>query len=413
MNINVALAIASYVRKDGTAAIVIRVSKGKQTRDLPTRYTIPVNQWNDKKRQVKGTYTGVSSVTQLNNQLKVDLKVVNDNLLALEQAGMVEAIPFPELVKRLSSLEKEYCFFAFADAVIIALKEAKRIGTMNAYSDAVKAVENFHGSRYLPLQQLNFDFLQKMETAHLAKGNGLNGLAAYMRSIRAIYNLAIKSGKIEDKFYPFKKYTIRTERTQKRAISYELLQAIMSVKLEPGHICFDARNKFLISYMLYGMNFYDMALLERKNLIDGRVQYQRNKTSAPFNVKITPALQALLDLYIKPGQKSIFNVVKRSDPILQDKDIKNARRLFNDRLKDLAELCEIQTNLTSYVSRHSFATHAKLHKIPIEAISEMLGHTSIKTTQIYLDSLPSATLDGYNDLILNSGSDVAKASSAY
>jgi integrase/recombinase XerD len=159
--------------------------------------------------------------------------------------------------------------------------------------------------------------------------------------------------------------------------------------------------------MLYGMNFYDMALLDKSNFVDGRIQYLRNKTSAPYNVKITPALQALLNLYIKPGQRSVFEVVKREDPILRDKDIKNARRLFNDRLKDLAKLCNIQTNLTSYVSRHSFATHAKLHKIPIEAISEMLGHTSIKTTQIYLDSLPSATLDGYNELVLGGSLSIA------
>ncbi len=412
MNVNVALAIASYIRKDGTAAVVIRVSKGKQTRDIPTRHTIPADQWNEKKRLVKNTYTGVSSVTQLNNQLKEELKVVNDNLLDIEKAGLIDTIPFPELVKRLSSLEKESCFFAYSDTVIAALKEAKRIGTMNAYTDAVNAVENFHGVRYLPLKQISFEFLQKMETGHLAKGNGLNGLAAYMRSIRAIFNLAIKSGKVEEKFYPFKNYKIKTERTQKRSISYELLQTIMNAKLGVDHLCFDARNKFLISYMLYGMNFYDMALLEKGHLVDGRVQYQRNKTTAPFNIKITPALQALLDIYIVPERESVFGVIKREDPVMQDKDIKNARRLFNDRLKDLAKECKIETNLTSYVSRHSFATHAKLHKIPVEAISEMLGHTSIKTTQIYLDSLPSSTLDSYNDIILGTKADQVPTTAA-
>jgi integrase/recombinase XerD len=400
MNTSAMLAIASYVRKDKTAAIVIRISKGKHTRDIPTQFKIPVEYWDEKKRKVKNSYEGVSSVTRLNKMLAEELKIKSDMLLSFEESGILESLPITELVKRLSSEHKGDNFFAFSDQVLLDLKKAKRIGTMRAYSSATQALENFHGSRNLTFKQISFDFLRRMETAHFANGNKANGLAAYMRGIRAIYNLAIKTNIVDPKHYPFKNYSIKTERTQKRAISYELLQKIMSLELQPEHPCYHARNKFLISYMLYGMNFYDMALLEKSNIVDGRIQYQRNKTSAPFNVKITPALQTLLDIYIKPERKSIFDIIKRSDPELMEKDIQNARRLFNDRLKDLAKLCGIQTNLTSYVSRHSFATHAKLHKIPVEAISEMLGHTSIKTTQIYLDSLPSSTIDDYHATIL-------------
>ncbi len=396
MNTNAMLAIASYVRKDKTAAIVIRVSRGKQTRDIPTRYKIPVEFWDEKKRKVKNTYDGVSSVSRFNKMLGDELKAVNDKLLSIEETGTLDSFSITEIVEKLSNENKADNFFTFADQVLLNLKKAQRIGTMNAYSSAVQALENFHGNRNLSFKQINFDFLKRMETAHFSNGNKANGLAAYMRGIRTIYNLAIKSDVVDQKYYPFRNYSIKTERTQKRAISSDLLQKIMSLELQPTHPCYDARNKFLISYMMYGMNFYDMSLLEKSNINDGRIQYQRNKTSAPFNVKITPALQTLLDIYIRPERKSIFDVIKRSDPELMDKDIRNARRLFNDRLKDLAKLCGIQTNLTSYVSRHSFATHAKLHKIPVEAISEMLGHTSIKTTQIYLDSLPSSTLDDYN-----------------
>jgi len=69
-------------------------------------------------------------------------------------------------------------------------------------------------------------------------------------------------------------------------------------------------------------------------------------------------------------------------------------------LKKLAELCGIDSNLTSYVSRHSFATQAMQKSIPLNAISAMLGHSSIKTTEIYLKSLPSNVLDDYNLTIL-------------
>lgn len=56
--------------------------------------------------------------------------------------------------------------------------------------------------------------------------------------------------------------------------------------------------------------------------------------------------------------------------------------------------------LTSYVSRHSFATQAMIHQIPLNGISSMLGHSSLKISEVYLKSLPSSILDDYNSAIL-------------
>jgi integrase/recombinase XerD len=76
-----------------------------------------------------------------------------------------------------------------------------------------------------------------------------------------------------------------------------------------------------------------------------------------------------------------------------------ARKNYNKGLKKIALLCGIEQNLTSYVSRHSFATQAMLQDVPLQAISAMLGHSKLNTTQIYLKSLPSNILDDYNQLI--------------
>jgi len=62
--------------------------------------------------------------------------------------------------------------------------------------------------------------------------------------------------------------------------------------------------------------------------------------------------------------------------------------------------CTITENLTSYVSRHSFATQAMMLEVPFKVISTMLGHSDLKTTEIYLKSLPSNILDDYNEKIL-------------
>ena len=97
----------------------------------------------------------------------------------------------------------------------------------------------------------------------------------------------------------------------------------------------------------------------------------------------------------------MFPILKRETAALQDKDIKWAWKCYNKKLKKLASICDIDSNLTSYVSRHSFATQAMLSQIPLNAISTMLGHYSLKTTEIfYLKSLPSNILDDYNSAVM-------------
>ncbi|MDR6193291.1 integrase [Siphonobacter sp. BAB-5404] len=223
-----------------------------------------------------------------------------------------------------------------------------------------------------------------------------------MRTIRAIYNKAIKSGLVDKELYPFDDYKIKTSPTDKRALDSEFLKKIIELEIPVNHICFNTRNYFLASYMMYGMNFADMAYLEKSSLVNGRIRYRRRKTGKLYDIKITPSLEKILGHYLEqnPVSKFVFPILKREDPVLRDKDIQWARKRYNKKLKTLATLCGIDSNLTSYVSRHSFATQAMLHEIPLAAISTMLGHSSLKTTEIYLKGLPINVLDDYNEKIL-------------
>ena len=154
--------------------------------------------------------------------------------------------------------------------------------------------------------------------------------------------------------------------------------------------------------MMYGMNFTDMAFLSTANIIDGRIQYRRRKTSKLYDIRITPALNKIISFYLNPNSEPvfIFPILNRDTLALQYKDIQWARKRYNKKLKKLAELCSIEQKLTSYVSRHSFATQAMLQQVPLNAISSMLGHSSLKTTEVYLKSLSSNILDEYNSKIL-------------
>ena len=75
--------------------------------------------------------------------------------------------------------------------------------------------------------------------------------------------------------------------------------------------------------------------------------------------------------------------------------------MYNKELKQIARKCDIEESLTSYVARHSFAMSARMSSVPIEVISQMLGHKDTKTTLIYLNSIPDKTVDDYADKVLS------------
>jgi len=118
-----------------------------------------------------------------------------------------------------------------------------------------------------------------------------------------------------------------------------------------------------------------------------------------YDIKVTEQIKVLLKFYISKKKLNdfILPILKRDSLELQYKDAQWGLKNYNKGLKKIAELCKIEERLTSYVSRHSFATHALFKNIPLAAISSMLGHSKLSTTQIYLKSLPSNVLDTYQE----------------
>jgi integrase len=202
---------------------------------------------------------------------------------------------------------------------------------------------------------------------------------------------------------PFSEYRIKTERTAKRALSTDNLVKIINLKLNPDHELFDTRNFFVVSFAMQGMSYIDMAFLTKANIIDGRIRYSRAKTGREYNIPCTPMVREIIDYYSdnKGMNDFIFPIIKRTSLSDQYKDVKWSRKRYNAKLKRLGELCGIEEKLTSYVSRHTFAMSARLAKVPIDAISQMLGHRDVKTTEVYLDSIPNVHMDDYMDKIMN------------
>ena len=350
---------------------------------------------------VKGSYKGTNSPVWLNNYLQKQKSTFLDIIGKLAENRQLVGLTNNDLKEHLVGKKQEYDFFSYSEKIIEDLKTAGKIGNANCYQITLNVVKKFHKTSSLPFYQITYAYLEKLETYHFAKGNSINSLSVYMRTIRAIYNRAIKEGVISGDSYPFNNYKVKNTPTSKRAIAFDSIKEIEALEFAKEDNMFHTRNYFLMSFYLMGISFIDLAHLKKTDIIDGRISFSRQKTHKVYEMVVTEKAKKILDYYLSTvTSEYIFPIISKNDPIEVYNQVRDARKRFNKRLKKIATLCGIEKNLTSYVSRHSFATLAKNKGIPITAISEMLGHESLKTTQVYLDSLPSDMIDKYHRDIL-------------
>lgn len=387
-------------KKDLTYPIILRITHKRRTTAISTGYSVQLKDWDKKKEIIKSTYRGVESVTRLNNYLLKQKSNALEIITKLADKNELGLMSVTEIKLRITNSKRISSFYNYSENLISELQKSGKIGNARAYSHSLSAIKSFHGKKDLSFEEINYNFLNKLEQHHLSKGNSLNGLAVYLRTIRAIYNKAIKANIIDKSLYPFDKYKIKTKPTVKRAISGELIKRVKDAELNSNVALNDARNYFMASFYLMGISFVDLAYLTKENIVDGRIQFIRRKTGQIFSIKISEDLKKIIDYYRDKNSNYLFPIfIKKSTDIGQYKQIQEARKRYNKRLKKIAELCNIEENLTSYVSRHSFASLAKNNDIPLQAISQMMGHTSIKTTEIYLDSLNNDKIDDFNESI--------------
>jgi integrase/recombinase XerD len=209
-------------------------------------------------------------------------------------------------------------------------------------------------------------FLQDFTTSMINEGLKTNGIASYMREIRALYNKAIKMELVDAKYYPFLKYKIKTEKTINRALTLDELTAIATVHLD---VSCDRRlyhSLFLLSFCLTGINFADLLTLEPENLINDRIIFHRKKTGKVYSIKIHEKAKELFEsLQKRRGKKGNFLlpfVNSNDSPIKQKKDIALIIHATNDNLKVLASLVNINKPVSTYYARYSWANIARVKK---------------------------------------------------
>lgn len=147
------------------------------------------------------------------------------------------------------------------------------------------------------------------------------------------------------------------------------------------------------------MSFIDAAFLRKTDVQNGVLTYRRHKTNQVLRIKIINPIKELLDRYSNKSSPYLLPIIDCSVTD-ERKQYETALRRINNTLKHIADMVKLPVTLTTYVSRHTWATIAKSKNVPINVISDALGHESIATTQIYLASIDASVIDRANELII-------------
>ena len=283
-------------------------------------------------------------------------------------------------------------FSQCAGAYIERLRKEGRYSTAHVYKNALFSFSKFCGTLNISFRQVTRECLRCYGQHLYESGLKLNTISTYMRMLRSIYNRGVEAGSAPYVPRLFHDVYTGVDIRQKKALSVTELHKLLYEDPKSERL---RRTQTIAALMFQfcGMSFADLAHLEKSALDRNVLQYNRIKTKTPMSLEILESAKEMMNQLRsnKPALPDcpdyLFDIL-HSDKKRKDekayKEYQSALRRFNNCLKDLARALRLNSPVTSYTFRHSWATTAKYRGVSIEMISESLGHKSIKTTQIYL-----------------------------
>ncbi len=289
------------------------------------------------------------------------------------------------------------------------LRVAGRIGTAVSYECARESLKKFaeqneFGSlRFADVTPL---LLKEYETWMLQQGRSKATIGIYLRPLRALFNTAIADGDLKKDFYPFgleknKRYEIPTGKNIKKALQLSDIKLIYNHQPET-EAAQKAKDFWVFMYLCNGINVKDMCLLTYGNIEGDVIKFVRAKTkrtkkdTQEIRIALTGEAKAIIERWgnkKKSADSFVFPILEKGlTPTKERQLIQQLTQVINSHMKAIATTLGIDSSLTTYVARHSFATVLLRHTKNPLLVGNALGHSDIKTTQSYFAGFEDETL---------------------
>jgi integrase/recombinase XerD len=392
------------IKKDGTYPLAVRVTHNRQTATFPVGLSVKKEHWDAQNATLKKTHPHFKRLHADIYHLYHKVQKTSEDLMD-EQRFTLKALKEKLRIQPVTEIEpmKPVTFNEYANKLVTILYANNKVGNAIIYQTAINRLLKFTNYAELTFEQINYRLLEDFRNALIADGVKPNTVSNYFRTLRAIYNKAIKEKHVSKDCYYFKDIDFKPERTAKRAITKDEIVKFNGYDVKPTSQEWKAKNYFMLSFCLIGISFTDLAYLKPTDIKFGRLRYKRRKTGKRYDIKLTTI--ALTILKTCQSEVGVFLLPILSDTIKEDSlQAKNIIlqwiKTTNKYLKRISAALEIG-EVTTYVARHTWATLAKRMGYSNELIAEALGHEyGNRTTSIYLDSFEQEVIDSVNMNVL-------------
>ena len=365
------------INKDGNVTIMIRITVDGEMKQLNSKLVVHPEIWETKAGRARGRS---AKIRELNKRLDDIQIILNEHYCDIQRRhGYVTAEmvrnAYMGITQREESLLKLYEKHLEDTKRLIGISKANP--TYQKYERMYRRVVEFMKKKYnitdIPLREIRYQFIADLEFFLRTEYKySQNTTYKCMKFFKQVINKAIRGGLIS--IDPFNGYKISMQRVDRGFLSEEELTKMIGKTFASKRLE-QVRDIFVFACFT-GLTYIDLANLRTDNIqkmFDGRwwIITHRQKTNTKVTVPLLPPAMKILKKY--EGQFADGKIL----PVITNQKM-------NCYLKEIADLCEINKNITFHLARHTFATTMTLGKgVPIETVSKMLGHTNIQTTQIY------------------------------
>lgn len=355
---------------------------------------------NKNKKNSFGEIIGETTVYGRKLELRVILKAKKDILDELiVSPAMTDLSDIKEAFHNYVPKKKfkDDVLDAFDDK-IFALKTKGSSKTAKNYTTTARNIFKHCDGKKLRFPEITKEWLEDYERIRL-KSVVKASVSIDLRNIRTVFNYAISKNNSLGEHYPFGrgKYQIPTGGSKNAALTKEQLRKIKDFNSDNYYLQM-ARDYFMFSYYANGMNLKDIAKLKV-----GQTEWVRSKTEHTskeekrLDIEFNDEMNDIVKRHKGRG-KMLFNILEYNDDSATiTKKVDNKISSIAKQIKNLAKILELPEKLSFQWARHSYTTNVYRAGVNLKAISETLGHRSLKTTENYLDSMKDENKKAIND----------------
>ena len=377
-----AILYKSKKRADDKFPIALRIIKDRKPSYIYL-YWIEEKHWDQKKSKIKNSY---HSAARLNNLILKKITEADDLILNFRTNKK------PYSSSKITSLLKggntAKSFFEYSEQYFQDLSKLGKHSRVISEQGRIKHFKEFLGNKDIPFEEIDQGMLKRFKiylatSRKVSERSIMNSLIV----IRTLFNLGIKDGLVDQKYYPFGKNKIKIKfpETIKIGLEENEINAIENLDLSQDSTIWHSRNIFLFSFYLAGMRVSDVLRVKWSDIKDERLYYRMGKNKKVDSLKI-PLKAKMIISYYEDEKRSpddfIFPELKKAKEN-DSRDIyrktKTATKKFNKYLDEIAQKAKIDKKITMHIARHSFGNIAG-DKISPHMLQKLYRHSHLSTT---------------------------------